>query len=174
MVSTSSSKTIGNYSLFEKLGEGGTAKVYRAQPRDEQTFYAIKVFRHDRPDFDSNLFAAVAKEVNAAMKLNHQNIVKYKEVVQNATMVKNEKEYQVAYILMELVTMGELFEHIERSGKFSEKCVRFFFTQMIKGILHMHTKGLAHRDLKATNIMVDDSCNIKIIDLGFAKPIEGD
>ena len=45
---------------------------------------------------------------------------------------------------------------------------------MIKGVLHMHTSGLAHRDLKSTNILLDHEFNIKLIDLGFAKPVGGD
>ena len=52
--------------------------------------------------------------------------------------------------------------------------MRHIFGQIIKAVLHMHTAGLAHRDLKSTNILLDRDYNVKVIDLGFAKPLSGE
>ena len=72
---------LANFDLYEKLGEGLTAKVYRAQVRGDTTQnLAVKVFRHDNPQYNAELFKALSREVRAALTFDHPNIVKYHEV----------------------------------------------------------------------------------------------
>lgn len=65
---------------------------------------------------------------------------------------------------MEFLLLGE---------RFSERVARYFFRQFLKGLEIVHRNGIAHRDLKPDNIMLDKDYNVKIIDFGFAGAIAG-
>lgn len=82
------------------------------------------------------------------------------------------KQVPVAYMALELITGGELFDFVAQ-GAFSEQICRFYFKQMLQVMHHVHSRGTAHRDLKPENILLDENFNVKIADFGFAAPIMG-
>lgn len=86
---------------------------------------------------------------------------------------KSGEQVQVAYIVQELISGGELFDYVANSGPFSEPIARYYFKQMLKGIHYIHSKGFSHRDLKPENILLDKNYDIKVVDFGFACPLEG-
>lgn len=59
------------------------------------------------------------------------------------------------------------------SGPFKESIVRYYAKQLIQAIHYIHTKGFAHRDLKCENILLDKLYDVKVVDFGFACPVEG-
>lgn len=79
---------------------------------------------------------------------------------------------KVAYIVLELVTGGEIFDYVALEN-FSEPISRFYFRQMMQALHYVHSLGACHRDLKPENILLDKDFNIKIADFGFAAPIQG-
>ena len=79
----------------------------------------------------------------------------------------------MAYVALELVSGGELFDWVSNSGAFSEPVCRYYFKQLLTGLNYMHSAGVAHRDLKPENLMLNDKFVLKIADFGFAAPIEG-
>ena len=64
-----------------------------------------------------------------------------------------------------------LFDYIAFSGHFSEDLARFYFCQIIDALEHIHQAGVAHRDIKLENILLDSDYNIKIADFGLSTPI---
>lgn len=74
----------------------------------------------------------------------------------------------LVYIMLELVSGGLLFDVCQSLGAMGEECGRYFMMQMLDVIEFMHGKGVAHRDLKLENILVDDKMNLKVADFGFA------
>ena len=70
--------------------------------------------------------------------------------------------------VLEMVTGGELFDRIVAEGRFKEEDARFYFRQLISGIMFCHEQGVAHRDLKPENLLLDESGNLKISDFGLS------
>ena len=77
------------------------------------------------------------------------------------------------YIVLELVTGGELFDEIVRETKFTEDKARFYFRQLVEGVQFCHRKGVCHRDLKPENLLLDHDKNLKISDFGLSNLYEG-
>lgn len=97
-----------------------------------------------------------ANEVEALTKVNHPNILKLIDYS------------DVNFLALEYAENGELLEYIAETGSFSEINARYFFHQLISAIEHMNEMGLAHRDIKPDNIMLDSEFNLKLADFGFA------
>jgi len=74
----------------------------------------------------------------------------------------------LVYIILEYVNGGLLFDVCQSLGGMGEEDAKFFFSQLCDVLSYMQSKGVAHRDLKLENILVDSELNIKIADFGFA------
>ena len=72
------------------------------------------------------------------------------------------------FIVLELITGGELFDKIVREGRFNEETARFYFRQLVRGVKYCHTMGVCHRDLKPENLLLDEHGNLKISDFGLS------
>lgn len=93
----------------------------------------------------------------------HENIVKLYDVLQDDLHT---------YIIMELLTGGELFERIRNRCQFSEPEASSIMRSLISAIQYMHSQNIVHRDLKPENILFSDNtpeAKIKIVDFGFAR-----
>ena len=163
--------SLDGYTLHETLGQGFSAKVKRAE-RDGQGF-AIKIFDKSSKFWNEQGFNLTRAEHEATECLDHPNIVKYYEFRDSANKVSNGKSKDVAYLVQELVTGGELFDYVANAGAFTEAECKYFFKQMLKGLDHIHSNGFSHRDLKPENILLDANYNIKIVDFGFIKALDG-
>eukprot|EP00818_Percolomonas_sp_WS_P010755 CAMPEP_0117455254 /NCGR_PEP_ID=MMETSP0759-20121206/11263_1 /TAXON_ID=63605 /ORGANISM="Percolomonas cosmopolitus, Strain WS" /LENGTH=390 /DNA_ID=CAMNT_0005248549 /DNA_START=343 /DNA_END=1515 /DNA_ORIENTATION=+ len=91
--------------------------------------------------------------------IRHENVVQLKEVLQTDRHI---------YVVLQLVTGGELFDKIVAAERFTESTARRFFQQLIMGVSYCHAQGVAHRDLKPENLLVDDKDNLKITDFGLS------
>ena len=103
------------------------------------------------------------------------HIVNVIEFLERAVIIKKDgKRKNVVYVIIdELCPGGELFYFVKKCGVFDEPLARHYFKQMIEGLETIHKNGLAHRDIKPDNILLDENFNVKISDLGYAGPIAG-
>ena len=100
------------------------------------------------------------------MKLvHHKSIVKLMEVLASRTKI---------FIVIELVTGGELFDKIVSAGRLDEDKARFYFRQLVDGVEYCHNKGVCHRDLKPENLLLDENGMLKISDFGLSALYDGD
>jgi serine/threonine protein kinase len=86
--------------------------------------------------------------------LNHKNIVNLVEINEQGVYKHKESQKKVAYVALELVSGGELFDWVSNSGEFSEPVARYYYKQLLEGLSYMHKAGVAHRDLKPENLML--------------------
>lgn len=97
--------------------------------------------------------------------VRHKYVVGMKEVLASRTKI---------FIVLELVTGGELFDKIVSEGKFSEEMARFYCKQLVEGVEYCHNLGVCHRDLKPENLLLDEQGNLKISDFGLSALYVGD
>jgi serine/threonine protein kinase/tetratricopeptide (TPR) repeat protein len=154
--------TVGRYKLLERIGEGGFGVVFMAeQLHPVRRKVALKVIK---PGMDTNqVIARFEAERQALAMMDHPNIAKVLDA--GAT------EAGRPYFVMELVPGLSLVEFCEH-GQLSTRERLELFVQVCEAIQHAHTKGVIHRDLKPTNVLVmvrDDKPVPKVIDFGVAK-----
>lgn len=148
---------VDGYTLTKKLGEGMSCKVYTGT-RDGQKL-AIKVY--DSSELGATkIKELLEQETQGQDKINqggdHPNVVKLVSANRKATLKKPDGRTEtVAYIALELVDGCELMDLLIGHGGFNEEISRYFFNQMLKGILFCHNQGMSHRDLKPENMLVD-------------------
>ena len=142
------------------VGNFGTAKLM--QSTRTGALVAIKYLERG-----SKIDENVKRELVNHRLLTHPNIVRFIEVMLTPTHLA---------IVMEYAAGGELFNRIASKGRFSEDEARYFFQQLISGVAYCHAKGVAHRDLKLENTLLDggDVPRVKICDFGYSKHSEID
>lgn len=107
----------------------------------------------------------IKKEISIMKIVRHKYVVGMKEVLASKTKI---------FIVLELVTGGELFDKIVSEGRFSEEMARFYFKQLVEGVAYCHSLGVCHRDLKPENLLLDEQGNLKISDFGLSALYVGD
>lgn len=151
-------KKVGHYLLLETIGHGSFGKVKHAVHEDSGEQFAIKVLRKKKIRL-KNLTQQVRREISVMASLTHPNIVRLYQVLASESSV---------FIVMELVTGGELFDEILRRKRLPEDEARVYFRQLIEAVDYCHKSGVFHRDLKPENLLLDDFGRVKITDFGLS------
>jgi serine/threonine protein kinase len=151
-------KTILHYDIKEKIGEGGMGVVYKALDTKLKREVAIKFLPHyistnleERKRFET--------EAQAAAALNHPNI---------AHIYAIEETDDEMFIVMELINGKELREIIAVNPIEENELINIA-NQIAEGLKVAHNRGIVHRDIKSSNIMIREDGKIKIMDFGLAK-----
>jgi serine/threonine protein kinase/tetratricopeptide (TPR) repeat protein len=151
-------KTILHYKILEKLGEGGMGVVYKAEDTKLDRTVAIK-FLPRRVAANQEEKQRFVIEAKAAAALNHSNI---------ATIHNIEEADNEIFIVMEYIEGKELKEIIKSQIPNLQSAIDYA-TQIAEGLQAAHKKGIIHRDIKSSNIMITDDGKVKIMDFGLAK-----
>lgn len=151
-------KTVGGYELGEVLGKGSFSTVRKAIHQTTRQVFAVKIIDKQLL-VKENMEAQLKREIAVMKGLKHENVMQLVEVLQTTKNV---------YIVLELVTGGELFEKIVQSKKIPEDLARKYFQQLVFGLYYCHVMGIAHRDLKPENLLLDDTATLKISDFGLS------
>ncbi|KAF8394349.1 hypothetical protein HHK36_020557 [Tetracentron sinense] len=149
---------LGKYQLGRLLGRGSFAKVYYAKSLGDGTSVAIKVI--DKTKIVSTIMeSCIVREVSVMRKLQHPNIIKIHEVMATKTKI---------FLVMEYARGGELFSKIYRRGRLAEPVARQYFQQLVLALHFCHNNGIAHRDIKPQNLLLDHEGNLKVSDFGLS------
>jgi len=146
--------------MGEELGRGRFSVVKSALHNKENSKYAVKEVANETLTDDENL-EALETEINILRQLRHPYIVTLKEVVATSSFT---------YIVMELLSGGELFNRIVEKGCFKEHEGQALFAQILLSMEYLHSLNIVHRDVKPENILYisEGSDDIKLIDFGYA------
>jgi 5'-AMP-activated protein kinase catalytic alpha subunit len=99
---------------------------------------AIKILDKEKIQ-KQNMGNQIKREISIMKMVKHRYIVEMYEVLASKTKI---------FIVLEVVSGGELFDKIVRDGKFSEELALFYFNQLVEGVEYCHKVGVCHRDLK--------------------------
>jgi serine/threonine-protein kinase len=149
----------GRYQLGELVGQGGMATIYRATDSQLGREVAVKVLRGEY-GFDAAFVARFQREARAAAQLNHPNIV---SVFDYATDTVG------PHIVMELVTGGDLAAVLRERGPLPPPAAARIGQQIADALDAAHARGIVHRDIKSSNVLLTSGGRVKVADFGIAQ-----
>eukprot|EP00808_Paulinella_micropora_P028922 g49350.t1 len=150
-----------HYKIEGKLGAGSFATVKKATRRSDGQIFAVKIIKKN--ELKPEEIMVVHDEVEIMHKIDHPHCVKFIEMFETKTKL---------YMIMELLTGGELFDRIVEKQAFSEKEAVGVVRAVAEALQYLHRQGIVHRDLKPENLLCSNKTDdfvIKITDFGLAK-----
>lgn len=159
----SGTPTLADYTLFEKLGEGGNAAVYRAIEKATGRALAVKLI-HKKLITDPRFYGRFAREVRAATTLVHPHICR--------VFASGETDGEL-WLAMELIDGGALNELIAARGAVPPQVAVLLMDALLAALDVAHSHRILHRDIKPHNIMITRDGVLKLVDFGIARG-EGD
>ncbi|QQS44788.1 MAG: protein kinase [Acidobacteriota bacterium] len=153
-------ETISHYRIIERLGTGGMGEVYKAEDLRLQRPVALKMLLADGEESEQAR-ARFLREARAASALNHPNIATVYEIDECRL---NGVRY--SFIAMEYVP-GRSLKEYARTVALKE--VVDIIAQIADGLAAAHNQGIVHRDVKPSNVLINEQRRVKILDFGVAK-----
>lgn len=153
-------QVLGHCRITAKIGEGGMGVVYRAYDEVLHRDVAVKVVKKDAC-LDSSAGQNLLQEARASSALAHPNICTIHEVGET------DGDF---YIVMELVEGKSLHEMSMGAGLPPESVLRYG-VQIASALARAHDRGIVHRDLKTSNVVVSTAGLVKVLDFGLAKRV---
>jgi serine/threonine protein kinase len=160
-----SGSLLGQYQVLEPLGEGGMARVYKAQHPRLKRLVALKIILPEaaartgfRERFD--------REAQVVAQLHHSNIVEVYDYGEASGM---------PYLVMQYVGGGTLSSKLRNSQPLPAAQAVRYIVQMALALHHAHQRGIIHRDIKPSNMLLDeqDPNHLLLSDFGIAKLLSG-
>ncbi|XP_027037002.1 G protein-coupled receptor kinase 3-like isoform X1 [Pocillopora verrucosa] len=150
--------TMNDFSVHRIIGRGGFGEVYGCRKADTGKMYAMKCLDKKRIKLKQGETLALNERIMLSM-VNNPFIVCMTYAFQTPD--------KLCFVL-DLMNGGDLHYHLSQHGVFSEDDVRFYASEIILGLEHMHDRKICYRDLKPANILLDEHGHVRISDLGLA------
>jgi serine/threonine protein kinase len=156
-------KSFGGYEIVKPIGAGSFSVVLMVTDRHQRSFACKVVSRSFLTRM--NIFHRFEQEVRLLEMMHHPNIVSVVEVIYEDALI---------YVVMEYCSGGELFQFIVDRGRMREHDSRQMFAGLVSALTYMHARGVAHRDVKPENILLDDAFVPKLADFGLCHLVKPD
>ncbi|KAL8524916.1 hypothetical protein ACS0TY_014512 [Phlomoides rotata] len=151
------------FEKIDKIGQGTYSNVYKAKDTITGKIVALKKVRFDNLEPESVRF--MAREILILRRLDHPNVVKLQGLA-------------TSRMSCSLYLVFDYFEH-DLAGlasspgvKFTEPQVKCYMNQLLSGLEHCHNRHILHRDIKGSNLLIDDAGVLKIADFGLASTFD--
>ncbi len=173
--------TLGNYTILERLGEGGMGTVYRARQAAPQREVALKVIRPER--FSASALRRFRHESEVLGSLQHPGIAQVYEAGSAVVARRGGESFEQPYLALELVRGAPLLDHVNEHRLDLRARVELV-ARIADAMHHAHLRGVIHRDLKPANVLVAEEETAsepaatrvigqpKILDFGIARLVK--
>ncbi|XP_010455394.1 PREDICTED: probable serine/threonine-protein kinase At1g09600 [Camelina sativa] len=148
-----------SFEKLDKIGQGTYSSVYRARDLETGKMVAMKKVRFVNMDPESVRF--MAREIHILRKLDHPNVMKLECLVTS-------KLSGSLYLVFEYMEHDLSGLALRPGVKFTESQIKCYMKQLLSGLEHCHSRGILHRDIKGSNLLVNNDGVLKIGDLGLA------
>ena len=151
-----------NREMFEfitVIGKGGFGKVWKVQYKKTKEYFALKEMSK-RKILDKKSEKSINSEMKFLSILNHPFIVNMHYAFQDNDNL---------YLVMDMLSGGDLRYHCSRYRTFSEEQTRFFIACITYSLEYIHSNNVIHRDIKPENLVLDEKGYVRVTDFGIAK-----
>lgn len=148
-----------SFEKLEKIGQGTYSNVYKARDLESGMIVALKKVRFDNLEPESVRF--MAREIQVLRRLDHPNVVKLEGLVTSRMSCS-------VYLVFEYMDHDLAGLAACPGIKFTEAQVKCYMQQLLSGLDHCHVCGILHRDIKGSNLLIDNEGILKIADFGLA------
>ena len=153
-----------DFVLLHCIGKGGFSTVWRVRHRSSKQIYALKEMQKARV-ISKRSVNSVLNERKLLAVLKHPFIVNMQYAFQDKGNL---------YLVMDLMTGGDLRFHVGRELRFTEEQTRFFVCCILTGLEYLHLNSVIHRDIKPENLVLDSKGYVRITDFGIARLAKGE
>ena len=147
------------FEFMTVIGKGGFGKVWKVQYKKTKEYFALKEMSK-RKILDKKSEKSINSEMQFLCILNHPFIVNMHYAFQDNDNL---------YLVMDMLSGGDLRYHCSRYRTFSEEQTRFFIACITYSLEYIHSNNVIHRDIKPENLVLDDKGYVRVTDFGIAK-----
>ena len=166
LVGTTHGLVFGNHRVLNRLGAGSMGVIFLAEHMLMKRQVAVKVVPVDE-DCPSSVLERFYSEVRVLADLHHPNIVSAIDAGKLPPASKGMPA--LLYLVMELVRGGDLEEHVELHGPVEVPQACEWIRQAACGLQEAHDRHLIHRDVKPSNLLLDEQSQVKLVDFGLVR-----
>ncbi|KAH9718707.1 hypothetical protein WN944_023708 [Citrus x changshan-huyou] len=173
------SRSVDCFERLEQIGEGTYGQVFMAREIKTGEIVALKKIRMDNEKEGFPITAI--REIKILKKLQHENVIKLKEIVTSPGPERDEQgrpdgnKYRGStYMVFEYMD-HDLTGLADRPGlRFTVPQIKCYMKQLLTGLHYCHVNQVLHRDIKGSNLLIDNEGNLKLADFGLARSFSYD
>lgn len=152
---------INGYQFLERIGQGAYGEIYKVRSlKFNQIFAGKVVFSRNKDEKSVNrAWDVFLSETNALLRLDHPNIIRIYD------RFRNEDTF---IIILEYCSGGSLWDYIQKNGPVRREYLSVIICDLCEAVSFAHCHGVAHRDIKPQNVLIDDFGRVKLADFGIS------